>query len=366
MKAKTINKEITKNVNLWLDSLPVELKDKIKNKIVVTGGSIASMFLQEPVNDYDMYFTDIKTAILVTQHYCQKWIEDNELARINNKKFSTIRPVLRLSFNEDGAGNELPEKLVTLFNKDTSKCFNNTSKIVVDPYDEGLESLLEIKSKWSQVCRVEIFIKSEGFLGNNPDEDSDDVQISFTEGEEVEGEYDVTQVIEEENTYGKRDQGKYETVFMSANAITLTDKIQLVIRFFGEPSEIHDTYDFIHATNYWTSKGGLHTNTKALQALLSRELVYSGSKYPLASIFRTRKFIMRDWNCHVGNYVKMAMQLNEFDLCDPTVLEEQLTGVDAAYLHQIIRAIKDKRKDDENFQFNAAYICELADRLMGV
>lgn len=62
----------------------------------------------------------------------------------------------------------------------------------------------------------------------------------------------------------------------------------------------------------------------------------------------------------------MAMQLNEMDLSNPYVLEEQLTGVDAAYLYQIIRAVKEKRKDDPDFQFNTSYICTLVDRMMGV
>src|SRR3546814_1364029 len=46
----------------------------------------------------------------------------------------------------------------------------------------------------------------------------------------------------------------YRPVFMSTNAITLSDKIQIVLRFYGEADAIHENYDFVHCTNYWTSK----------------------------------------------------------------------------------------------------------------
>jgi hypothetical protein len=94
-------------------------------------------------------------------------------------------------------------------------------------------------------------------------------------------------------------------------------------------------------------------------------LVYNGSVYPLASIFRSRKFIIRGWSMHIGNYVKMALQLNELDLFDPVVLEDQLTGVDAAYMYQVIEIVKSKRKLHPDFEFNAAYLCKVLDELMG-
>src|SRR3546814_2013322 len=46
----------------------------------------------------------------------------------------------------------------------------------------------------------------------------------------------------------------YRPVFVSTNAITLSDKIQIVLRFYGEADAIHENYDFVHCTNYWTSK----------------------------------------------------------------------------------------------------------------
>ena len=102
MKAKTIQKTIDEKVSDWLGSLPLELSEKISKKVVVTGGAIASMFLKEPVNDYDMYFKDIKTAILVSQLYCNKWIQDNEEGKRSDKVHSKLEPNLRLTLAEGG------------------------------------------------------------------------------------------------------------------------------------------------------------------------------------------------------------------------------------------------------------------------
>lgn len=351
MKAKTISKNIQEKTTDWLSTLPLELAEKVSKKIVVTGGSIASMFLKEPVNDYDMYFKDINTAILISQHYCQEWIKNFDAAKSGVS--SGMIPYLRLEFMDERSYN----KAVEYFKVTEEGTNSQYLKVVIHPDNP---SILNLETFLQENCvRVEIYIKSSGFLGENPD-----CEYKYFEAERPEdaGEY-IENSLKSEEVESEDD--KYRIVFLSSNAITLSNKVQLVIRFFGEPSEIHDTYDFIHATNYWEPVKGLVTNQKALEALLSKELVYSGSKYPLASIFRTRKFIKREWTCHVGNFVKMAMQLNEMNLCDPVVLEEQLTGVDAAYLHQIISAVKSKRKEDPTFQFNSAYICELCDRMMG-
>src|SRR3546814_13834921 len=79
---------------------------------------------------------------------------------------------------------------------------------------------------------------------------------------------------------------------MSTNAITLSDKIQIVLRFYGEADAIHENYDFVHCTNYWTSKdANLTLRQPALESLLCKELRYVGSNYPVCSVIRLSKFI---------------------------------------------------------------------------
>ncbi|WP_200894517.1 hypothetical protein [Sphingomonas sp. SRS2] len=152
----------------------------------------------------------------------------------------------------------------------------------------------------------------------------------------------------------------YRPVFMSTNAITLSDRIQIVLRFYGEPDTIHENYDFVHCTNYWLSRDrSLTLRQPALEALLCKELRYVGSKYPVCSVIRLRKFIKRGWTINAGQILKAVMQISELDLTDPKVLEDQLTGVDSAYFMEVMRNLREK--DPE--KVNAAYLVEIIDRM---
>ena len=184
----------------------------------------------------------------------------------------------------------------------------------------------------------------------------EEVRGIYTEGQ-IEDVYSATKeaALEVED----KDE-KYLPVFISTNAITLTGRIQLVLRFQGEPDEIHKNYDFVHCTNYWTSwDDTLVLRQAALESILSKELIYVGSKYPLCSIIRIRKFVARGWSVNAGQILKMILQCQELDLKDPKVLEDQLTGVDSAYFAILINQI-DKLTPDK---LNAAYLCEIINRI---
>lgn len=195
--------------------------------------------------------------------------------------------------------------------------------------------------------RISIFISSDGIA---EEDHGDEVEDYGDEAEDLSA---------EDNT--KQD---YRPIFLTSNAITLSNKIQLVIRFFGSPEEIHENYDFVHCTNYWYSKTGeLVLNQAALESLLSKELYYVGSKYPLCSLIRTRKFIKRGWNINAGQYLKMAMQLNELDLRDVETLEEQLIGVDVTYFQMLIEALNERKEKNKDFAYDSGYIATIVDRI---
>jgi hypothetical protein len=157
---------------------------------------------------------------------------------------------------------------------------------------------------------------------------------------------------------------KYRPVFMSDNAITLSNQIQLVIRFYGDADEIHKNYDFAHCTNYWESgNGNLTLRQDALESILARELRYVGSLYPVCSFIRTRKFIQRGWHINAGQMLKICLQISELDLTDLETLEDQLTGVDTAYFIQVIDYLKERQKKDENFKFGAPYLISIIDKI---
>ena len=159
-------------------------------------------------------------------------------------------------------------------------------------------------------------------------------------------------------------KGKFHPIFATSNAITLSDKIQLIYRFIGEPEEIHSNYDFEHCKSYWCSwDHKLIIPASSAEALLARELRYTGSKYPLSSIIRTRKFIKRGWSINAGEYLKMCVQLNKLNLLDVNVLKDQLVGVDTTYFMMFISEIQAKIDSEKDFALSESYVLELIDKI---
>ena len=165
------------------------------------------------------------------------------------------------------------------------------------------------------------------------------------------------------NEEKSKDELNYEPVFFSPNAISLSNDLQIVLRFWGDNKKIHETFDFVHATNYFTFETGLVTNIAALESILTRTLKYQGSYYPVTSIIRAKKFIKRGFNIGAGELLKIMFQISQLDLSNPDVLEEQLIGVDVAYFEILIKALRGKFSSDEDFKLNTKYFNELVDKI---
>ena len=200
--------------------------------------------------------------------------------------------------------------------------------------------------------RVSIWLQSAGVAGE------DQSVYAYFEQQPEDQMHEFAESLAEEAT--ATDKPKYRPVFLSDNAISLSDKLQIVIRFYGEPDEIHANYDFIHACNWYRYHDNhLELKLAALEALMSRHLVYRGSLYPVASIFRMKKFLERGWRITAGQQLKIMLQIAELDLKDPHILREQLIGVDLAYMWQLLDAIKDV--DPE--KISSSYLSEIIDRI---
>ena len=94
-----------------------------------------------------------------------------------------------------------------------------------------------------------------------------------------------------------------------------------------------------------------------------KQLIYIGSKYPVCSIIRTKKFISRGWVCNAGQFLKMIFQCGELDLTDFSVLEDQLVGVDSAYFDALIGALSSHSDKHPDFVLSYGYLTELIDRI---
>lgn len=216
---------------------------------------------------------------------------------------------------------------------------------------EGKRNQVEIKIEND---RVQCFIQSNGAVMEDDENGIDD----NTEPYATENEENPTQPNPE------IEKPKYRPRYFSTNAISLSDGIQIVIRFWGPVEKIHENYDFEHCKcSYDWKNNKVDLPTKALECIINKELFYSGSKYPLCSIIRTRKFINRGWSINAGQYVKMALQLNELDLTDLNVFKEQLVGVDSAYFSEAINSIAKKQEENPTFKIDNTYLFEIINRI---
>lgn len=207
---------------------------------------------------------------------------------------------------------------------------------------------------------VKCFVQSKG-IADEDEEKKSDISYNFESTEREDEEMGAVSDKDQTEDDGKE---KYRPRFITSNAITLSDKIQIVTRFYGEVAEIHKNYDFVHCTCAWSSwDNEVFLPQKALECIINKELYYVGSKYPLCSIIRTRKYIERGYHINAGQYVKMCMQLNELDLKDVKVLEEQLTGVDTTYFQMMIDELRKYKEENDSDKVDMTYAMKLIDKL---
>ncbi len=302
MKIKTIDKMIGGKMCQFLKSIEdKDLRNDVKNCLAVTGGCITSLLQREPVNDYDVYLSDMEVTKRLAVYYAKRFPE------LDSGDYSVL------------SGADIDDQVAA-------------EQLGVSLFED----------------QVKVFIQSVGVVGNpesgEPEEAGEDPQLK-PDAEE--------------------DTKAFEPVFISANAITLSGKVQIITRFVGTASEIHKNFDFVHAFNYWTFKEGLVLNVESLSAVIGKELIYRGSKYPLASIIRTRKFIKRGWTINAGQYLKMCIQLNSMDLLDPAVLEEQLVGVDSTYFAWFLTELEKAIKDAGGAAVDATYVVHVIEKVFG-
>lgn len=315
MNKKHINAQLCRKFDEFVSSIENEgIKQIIKEGTIITGGALVSLLQNEQPHDYDIYFKDFKTCYKVAEYFVSKFNEarkDTKLAEI------------KIQNGEEG--------------------FNRDKKWIT--FETALTQIADNKEP-----RIKIFISSTGVAGDEEAIEDEEIQTN------IEPNTDIEKELEE--------KPKYEPKFLTSNAISLSGKIQLVIRFYGEPSKLHENYDFVHCTNYWTSwERKVTLKQEALESIINKELLYVGSKYPLCSIIRTRKFIKRGWTINAGQYLKMAMQLNELNLKDIQVLEDQLVGVDSGYFSMLIDALQKKKEEDPSFEVNNTYVAAIIDKI---
>jgi len=144
----------------------------------------------------------------------------------------------------------------------------------------------------------------------------------------------------------------FTPVFITKNAITLTDKIQLITKFTGEPCDVVKNFDWAHLRSYYKYPK-LHLDPDVYRLITEKDLVYTGSAYPLSSMIRMQKYTKKGWKINAIDQLKIALEMAKYDLTDLEILKEQMTGIDPTYMLGIWDKIESKKWEIDDL------ICEI-------
>jgi predicted transcriptional regulator len=316
MRNATIKMVLRDKIDKWVATFETEeIKDLVRKNVIITGGAINSLMVGESPNDYDMYFKTREAALSIAWHYVNRFNNANTLKSINHYK---------------------------AFVKE--------------------EQVKNIKDETEN--RIKIYMKSAGiasetqtdytYFESRPDSETEAFFNSIKKDP-------LENLAEIESEIRDSKKLPFRPIFLTDNAITLSNKVQVIIRFYGTPEEIHKNFDFVHATGvYDYSQDELHISKEIYESVLAKALIYNGSLYPIASLFRIRKFLKRGWRITAGQMLKIAAQISELDLSNPHVLKEQLIGVDFAYMQQLINLIQNR---EPGTRVDSVYLAKLIDEV---
>lgn len=151
----------------------------------------------------------------------------------------------------------------------------------------------------------------------------------------------------------------YEIVFDTDNAISMKmnkeTKIQLIKKLIGKSAdEIVNEFDFtvcMGAYDFETDKFILHD--RFLYDLARKELIFNtNAKYPICSMYRTRKYQKRGFTLPGVEIIKIALAINNLNLESYADLKEQLQGIDTLFLKDVTDVLMTDDYKNKQYDMN--------------
>lgn len=250
----------------FLNNLPNAVGSEITGSVFLAGGAIHSIITNDVVNDYDIYFTNVKAL--------------NAYMKFLERKYDDFVWDPRYIYRKDG---------------------DKTGKV---------QSFLTFEEREDLVFQG---VNNVAYIENSDD------------------------------------------FYSSENAITFPDGYQVIFRFVGEPETIVNNFDFAHCTGYIKLEKDIDAPVNFVlpelmkKTILGKQLVVQGTKYPLDSLVRMKKYISRGYTIDAVETMKLAFAVNKLDLNDMIVLRDQMIGIDAHYLRKMVSMIDDMINDGDKF-----------------
>lgn len=155
----------------------------------------------------------------------------------------------------------------------------------------------------------------------------------------------------------------------TANAITYkyNNQIYQVIKaFVGHPVDIMNQFDFtICMGSYGIHSGYFILHDTFLLHLADKSLIFNtAAQYPVCSLYRVHKYLKRGYQLPPAQLLKIILKINTLNLLNPSVLKEQLEGVDTLLLKPLTdQYLQDNTQDQININDFLDFVEKHLDRI---
>jgi hypothetical protein len=151
-------------------------------------------------------------------------------------------------------------------------------------------------------------------------------------------------------------QSKYTTALaktfiandMRVQLITISDLI------CENPKNIIEQFDYsVCMGAYDLDTQEFTLNENFLEHIARRELYYNiKGKYPLASLFRLRKYFKKGYTISGTEIIKLGLSINNLNIKDYRELKQQLEGIDTLFLEQLTNKLLTSEYANKKYDFN--------------
>jgi hypothetical protein len=157
-----------------------------------------------------------------------------------------------------------------------------------------------------------------------------------------------------------------ERKFVTESAVSFTDdgrRIQLIRARVGEPEQVISHFDFTICQGAFTGKE-FFFGPDFFHHLAQRRLVFNvNSEFPLCSLYRARKFILRGYRFSGIDAIKLGLRIHALDLTTYAQLKRQLMGIDTMFLADLTAQLDSKAEAAYDFNEFLAVLDDWLEKL---
>lgn len=134
-----------------------------------------------------------------------------------------------------------------------------------------------------------------------------DYDIYFKDKESAEN---IKQYFTDNKESYNKNRDKYKCKLITDNAINLDNKIQLITKWYGSPEQVTNNFDWAHIKSWYNCNSKLIVMCNDVyQLLVEKELKYTGSQYPLSSLFRLKKYLAKGWTISNNDILRIVLDI---------------------------------------------------------